>query len=54
MSQDRTIGETMVGEFVKRLNFDGGGEFIIRVYHLLHAPVDVIVNAANGGLSHGA
>lgn len=32
----------------------GDRELILNVADLLEAPVDVIVNAANGGLSHGA
>ena len=43
----------MAGTLVKRLDFPGGREFSVVIYDLLHEPVDCIVNAANGGLSHG-
>ena len=45
--------EDMAGKLIKRLEFDGGRTFEVVIYDLLWAPVDVIVNAANGGLSHG-
>jgi putative ATPase len=44
---------TMAATVVKRLEFPKGGEFVIVVHDLLEEPVDCIVNAANGGLSHG-
>lgn len=43
----------MPGTLIKRWEYDGGASFEILVYDLLAAPVDAIVNAANGGLSHG-
>ena len=43
----------MPGELVAKKTFPGGGTFEIAVNDLLNEPVDCIVNAANGGLSHG-
>ncbi len=43
----------MVGELIKEVKFPNGGEFSVVIYDLLYEPVDCIVNAANGGLSHG-
>ena len=43
----------MTGILVKKLEFPGGGKFEVVVYDLLGEPTDAIVNAANGGLSHG-
>lgn len=43
----------MPGILVKQLKFAGGREFVVVVYDLLWEQVDCIVNAANGGLSHG-
>ena len=43
----------MAGTLIKRLEFPTGGEFLVVVHDLLEEPVDCIVNAANGGLSHG-
>jgi O-acetyl-ADP-ribose deacetylase (regulator of RNase III) len=43
----------MTAELVKSLNFIGGRTFSVVIYDLLYEPVDCIVNAANGGLSHG-
>jgi len=43
----------MPGTLVKQLDFPGGGRFQVVIYDLLYEPVDCIVNAANGGLSHG-
>jgi len=43
----------MAGILVKKLDFPGGGKFEVVVYDLLAEPTDAIVNAANGGLSHG-
>ena len=43
----------MAGIIVKKLDFPGGGKFEVVVYDLLAEPTDAIVNAANGGLSHG-
>ena len=43
----------MTGILVKKLEFPGGGKFEVVVYELLGEPTDAIVNAANGGLSHG-
>jgi O-acetyl-ADP-ribose deacetylase (regulator of RNase III) len=44
----------MPGEVVGRLEFPGGRSFTAVIYDLLDEPSDAIVNAANGGLSHGA
>src|SRR5512139_83672 len=43
----------MAGTLIKRLEFPTGGEFLVVIHDLLKEPVDCIVNAANGGLSHG-
>jgi len=43
----------MAATVVKRLEFPMGGEFLVVIHDLLKEPVDCIVNAANGGLSHG-
>lgn len=43
----------MAGTLVKRFEFPPSGEFLVVVHDLLEEPVDCIVNAANGGLSHG-
>jgi len=43
----------MAGTVIKKLEFPGGRQFLVVVYDLLYEPVDCIVNAANGGLSHG-
>ena len=43
----------MAGTVIKKLDFPGGRQFLVVVYDLLYEPVDCIVNAANGGLSHG-
>ena len=43
----------MPGTLIKRIEFAGGRRFEVVVYDLLHEPTDAIVNAANGGLSHG-
>jgi O-acetyl-ADP-ribose deacetylase (regulator of RNase III) len=38
---------------IKSLSFMGGRSFHVVIYDLLYENVDCIVNAANGGLSHG-
>ena len=43
----------MAGTLIRTLTFSGGRVFEVLVYDLLAEPVDCIVNAANGGLSHG-
>jgi len=43
----------MAGTLIKWLEFPMGGEFFVVLHDLLEEPVDCIVNAANGGLSHG-
>ncbi len=43
----------MPGKLIKSLDFPGGRRFEVAVYDLLFEPTDAIVNAANGGLSHG-
>jgi putative ATPase len=44
----------MPGEVIGKLEFPGGRTFTAVIYDLLDEPSDAIVNAANGGLSHGA
>jgi putative ATPase len=44
----------MEGELIGKLEFPGGRSFTAVVYDLLDEPSEAIVNAANGGLSHGA
>lgn len=41
------------GILVKRLEFPGGKSFSLVINNILNEPVDCIVNAANGFLSHG-
>ncbi len=43
----------MPGTILKEMRFPGGGLFQAVIYDLLDEPTDGIVNAANGGLSHG-
>lgn len=43
----------MPGTLIGKTEFDGGREFAVVMYDLLYEDVDCIVNAANGGLSHG-
>ena len=43
----------MPGKLVGAIDFPGGKRFEISNYDLLFEDTDVIVNAANGGLSHG-
>lgn len=43
----------MAGTLVKKMALPGDREFAVVIYDLLYEPVDCIVNAANGGLSHG-
>jgi len=43
----------MPGTLVKCIDFPGGRKFEVVIYDLLAEPTDAIVNAANGGLSHG-
>lgn len=43
----------MPGTLVKRIDYPGGRKFEVVVHDLLAEPTDAIVNAANGGLSHG-
>ena len=43
----------MAGTLVNKLALPGNREFAVVIYDLLYEPVDCIVNAANGGLSHG-
>ena len=43
----------MPGMLVGAINFPGGKKFEISIYDLLFEATDCIVNAANGGLSHG-
>jgi putative ATPase len=38
---------------IKELQYPGGQHFVIVLHDLLYERVDCIVNAANGGLSHG-
>ncbi len=38
---------------IKSLSFMGGRSFCVVIYDILYENVDCIVNAANGGLSHG-
>ncbi len=44
----------MPGEVIGKLVFPGGRSFTAVIYDLLDEPSEAIVNAANGGLSHGA
>lgn len=48
-----TPNNDLVGTIVGQREFPGGGRFVVTVYDLLTMPVDAIINAANGGLSHG-
>ncbi|HOW53197.1 MAG TPA: macro domain-containing protein [Syntrophorhabdaceae bacterium] len=43
----------MAGTLVNKLALPGNREFAVVIYDLLYEPVDCIVNAANGYLSHG-
>ena len=43
----------MPGKLVGAIEFPGGKRFEVSIYDLLFEDTDVIVNAANGGLSHG-
>ena len=43
----------MAGTLVKSMDLPGNRTFSVVIYDLLYEPVDCIVNAANGGLSHG-
>ena len=43
----------MAGTVMKQMHLPGDREFLVVIYDLLYEPVDCIVNAANGGLSHG-
>ena len=43
----------MAGTLVKSIKLPGDRTFSVVIYDLLYEPVDCIVNAANGGLSHG-
>ncbi|MGH7408725.1 MAG: macro domain-containing protein [Candidatus Methylomirabilales bacterium] len=43
----------MAGTLVKRIDYPDGRRFEVVIYDLLDEPTDAIVNAANGGLSHG-
>jgi len=43
----------MAGNVMKQMHLPGDREFLVVIYDLLYEPVDCIVNAANGGLSHG-
>jgi putative ATPase len=43
----------MPGTLVKRIDYPNGRRFEVVIYDLLAEPTDAIVNAANGGLSHG-
>lgn len=43
----------MAGNEIAELDFQNGKQFIVVIGDLLDEPVDCIVNAANGGLSHG-
>jgi O-acetyl-ADP-ribose deacetylase (regulator of RNase III) len=47
------LEEKMPGELVGAIEFTGGRRFEVAVYDLLAESTDAIVNAANGGLSHG-
>lgn len=38
---------------MKRIDYPNGRRFEVVIYDLLDEPTDAIVNAANGGLSHG-
>lgn len=42
-----------MGDEIARLELGGGRVFVVEVGDLLRAPVDAIVNAANGHLAHG-
>ncbi|MBI3037564.1 macro domain-containing protein [bacterium] len=41
------------GQILKHIEISNSRHFIVVIYDLLFEPVDCIVNAANGGLSHG-
>lgn len=41
------------GKIVKHVEISNSRHFVVVIYDLLSEPVDCIVNAANGGLSHG-
>lgn len=43
----------MPGDLLAEMLFPGGRKFQVVEYDLLDEPTDAIVNAANGGLSHG-
>jgi O-acetyl-ADP-ribose deacetylase (regulator of RNase III) len=43
----------MAGTLVKNIKLSGDRTFAVVINDLLYEPVDCIVNAANGGLSHG-
>lgn len=43
----------MAGTLVRRIDYPNGRRFEVVIYDLLDEPTDAIVNAANGGLSHG-
>jgi len=43
----------MPGTLVNNIGFPNGRESVVVIYDILYEPVDCIVNAANGGLSHG-
>jgi O-acetyl-ADP-ribose deacetylase (regulator of RNase III) len=43
----------MAGTLIKSIKLPGNRTFSVVIYDLLYEPVDCIVNAANGGLSHG-
>src|SRR6185295_10316817 len=42
-----------MSDLIGQLDFPGGGRFTALIGDLLGARADAIVNAANGGLSHG-
>lgn len=52
-SKIRWESEKMPGELLHRMEFPKGKAFEVVIYDLLYEPTDAIVNAANGGLSHG-
>jgi putative ATPase len=43
----------VAGTLVRRIDYSNGRRFEVVIYDLLDEPTDAIVNAANGGLSHG-
>jgi O-acetyl-ADP-ribose deacetylase (regulator of RNase III) len=43
----------MAGTLIKSIRLPGNRSLSVVIYDLLYEPVDCIVNAANGGLSHG-